>query len=816
MFRQFARAFLVAALLFTQFGCAPAGSGSSSSDGDLTALAAPVLSPPGGDIAGDQYISITSAVPGALIRYTVDGSLPTPTNGAIYNAPFGLKYSSRVKAVAFLDNRESPVGGADYYIPRHLSNNGFSTTPDSYTIYFGIPRSFRLYGHSLYGNPEFAVTAQPLHGTLSGTPPYLIYTADAGYLGEDSLTYTVSDYGLTSAPETVRFTMVAASGPAAPLITASPDTNTNLRIIKITPAFDSETILFTLDGSTPTWSNYKYYNAPFPVLGETVIKAVTYDDGVISPVSSLTVSVNQVATPDVDVQILTPNSSSPVEDSLFVAAKVTASEPVDAVWATVGGHSVNLAYTTNVYCRQMPDSQEVCYDGFGGTLDFAGVHPGTDRLTVTARDHLGREASRTIYINTLIYDELPTLTVLSPVEDDAAHPTLRFQATCKDDKGPGKCLISVEVSGSPNVIVVPPTSGAIDAVVDLSQYSGKDAYVYISAIDSSAQSTYSSYTIPVEAGQNFESVATVGGEVLDFDGGRVLSVLDWFGKLSITTVPGGQITDLQSTGYFDQYYSDAFLTPKGAIATMADYPWKLTSWEGGQVVDLSPVEQYIPLRVAGKYALWCYYHNIYRRDLITGETILITANAANSLHDVAENGAVAWTRDYHTLNLFDGKKSKPLAADYYDNYYPRTDGQLTAYIKKTGGLYALALHDGQAETLLNAFSQNDLYPDNSYQIAGGVVYYIKPGLLGQQAVWRRNADGTQTELANFSTITDTYTYANLDRAGADGTAMITYGEDRYLIGVDGNLTRVSGSHGKTKQIGGQWYLMLGNWVGRYK
>ncbi|MFN2302289.1 MAG: Ig-like domain-containing protein, partial [Anaerolineales bacterium] len=59
----------------------------------------------------------------------------------------------------------------------------------------------------------FAVDASPAYGVLSGTAPDLTYTPNAGYVGSDSFSFTVSDGVLASEPALVSIT-VNASGPS--------------------------------------------------------------------------------------------------------------------------------------------------------------------------------------------------------------------------------------------------------------------------------------------------------------------------------------------------------------------------------------------------------------------------------------------------------------------------------------------------------------------------------------------------------------------------------------------------------------------------
>jgi hypothetical protein len=61
--------------------------------------AAPVFSPPAGTYATAQSVAITSATPGAVIRYTTDGTAPTASSPA-YSAPVEVAATTTIRAVA--------------------------------------------------------------------------------------------------------------------------------------------------------------------------------------------------------------------------------------------------------------------------------------------------------------------------------------------------------------------------------------------------------------------------------------------------------------------------------------------------------------------------------------------------------------------------------------------------------------------------------------------------------------------------------------------------------------------------------------------
>jgi uncharacterized protein (DUF1800 family) len=75
--------------------------------------AAPAFLPPPGTYSGAQSIQIISSTPGATIRFTTDGTLPTRTVGQVYSSPVALGTPATVRAIAYLDGLadSAPVSG---------------------------------------------------------------------------------------------------------------------------------------------------------------------------------------------------------------------------------------------------------------------------------------------------------------------------------------------------------------------------------------------------------------------------------------------------------------------------------------------------------------------------------------------------------------------------------------------------------------------------------------------------------------------------------------------------------------------------------
>lgn len=80
---------------------------------------------------------------------------------------------------------------------------GISVTTDA-----GAPVPVPLSATDPDGDPlSYVVTAQPAHGTLTGTAPDLVYTPDAGFTGDDAFTWHASDGTLDSAAATTQVTV---------------------------------------------------------------------------------------------------------------------------------------------------------------------------------------------------------------------------------------------------------------------------------------------------------------------------------------------------------------------------------------------------------------------------------------------------------------------------------------------------------------------------------------------------------------------------------------------------------------------------------
>jgi len=97
--------------------------------GPLSTVATPVLDPAGGTFPGNVMVKITTSTPGAVIRYTTDGSTPTPTSGTAIVSGQSVSLNAQIanvkvtlKAAAFKDNwADSDVAQGTYRLNTWLS-----------------------------------------------------------------------------------------------------------------------------------------------------------------------------------------------------------------------------------------------------------------------------------------------------------------------------------------------------------------------------------------------------------------------------------------------------------------------------------------------------------------------------------------------------------------------------------------------------------------------------------------------------------------------------------------------------------------------
>jgi len=246
-------------------------------------VAAPVLSPNGGTYTAPQTasVTVTDASPGATIYYTTDGTRPT-TGSTRYTGPITVSKPEWILAIATAPGVPPSSVAQAYYgfyaaAPILSPNGGTFISPQTVpvtitdatpgaTIYYTTDGSWPTTQSKTYSGPI----------SVSSTEVLTAFAAATGYLWSKTATAT---YTFSPQAATPKFSPGAGTYTAAQSVTLS-------------DATAGATILYTLDGSTPTASSTKYTGA-LTVSQTTTIKAIATASGYAnSAVASATYTIN--------------------------------------------------------------------------------------------------------------------------------------------------------------------------------------------------------------------------------------------------------------------------------------------------------------------------------------------------------------------------------------------------------------------------------------------------------------------------------------------------------------------------------------------
>jgi hypothetical protein len=251
----------------------------------------PTISPGSGTYTSPLSVTISPAVAGTPIYYTIDSSTPT-TSSKVYTGPFSLTASTTVKAIAVASGSvaSSVVSGA-------FTVQQPKTPPPTISP-----------GAGTYTSP-LAVTIVP---AVAGTPIY--YTIDSSTPTTSSKVYT-GPFSLT-ASTTVKAIAVAIGSTASsvvssafnvqqpktppPAISPGAGTYTSPLAVTIVPAVAGTPVYYMIDGTTPSASSL-LYSGPIPLTSSATVKAIAVTSGstassVVSSAFTLT-SVGPSTTP---------------------------------------------------------------------------------------------------------------------------------------------------------------------------------------------------------------------------------------------------------------------------------------------------------------------------------------------------------------------------------------------------------------------------------------------------------------------------------------------------------------------------------------
>lgn len=191
-------------------------------------VATPSFSPPAGSYSGAQSVAIATATPGAVIRYTLDGSAPT-WRSPLYAGPVLVDWSATLKAQAFLaGSTPSSTAAAAYTIA------STSVAPVS----FGVPAGTYTTARSVALTSLTPGTV--IHYTTNGLDPT---PSDPSVASGGSVTVDRSLF--------LKARAYAAGYPASP--EPSPVRGASYQVLGAVAAGNNHVVALKTDGTVWTW-----------------------------------------------------------------------------------------------------------------------------------------------------------------------------------------------------------------------------------------------------------------------------------------------------------------------------------------------------------------------------------------------------------------------------------------------------------------------------------------------------------------------------------------------------------------------------------
>ena len=302
--------------------------------GDLPAetVAAPAFSPAGGTYTSAQNVTISCGTPGAVIRYTTDGSAPTSAS-VQYTGPISVTVSETIKAIAMVPGMtDSAVASAaytinnapgSYAIPGQIEAENYSSMYEIQTEACSDTGSgldvgwidagdwmdynvnvqasgtytveFRLAGVNPTGSLQLqkngTVLAEVTPPNTNGWQTWRSVTASVN-LTAGSQTLRLYSTGNGYNINWMKFSAAPAQAVATPVFSPAGGTYTTAQNVTISCATPGAAIRYTTDGSTPTSASTQY-TGPISVTGSETVKAIAIAAGMTdSAVASAAYTIN--------------------------------------------------------------------------------------------------------------------------------------------------------------------------------------------------------------------------------------------------------------------------------------------------------------------------------------------------------------------------------------------------------------------------------------------------------------------------------------------------------------------------------------------
>ena len=229
-----------------------------------TTCATPVFNLPSSIYSAPISVTITTITNAATICYTMDGTIPSETNGMIYSGPVTISVNTTLQAIAYRTGMiDSPVETRPYDIQCAIPTITItSSQPLSLTLSTSTPSATICY--TLDGSAPTET-----HGTVYTGP--VLPTANG--------TLKALAFQSTMADSSVAVQAYTVAQCATPTFSLAPSSYNTPQTVSISTTTSGATICYTTDGSTPTETHGTVYTGPLTLSTNVMLQAFAWQSG---------------------------------------------------------------------------------------------------------------------------------------------------------------------------------------------------------------------------------------------------------------------------------------------------------------------------------------------------------------------------------------------------------------------------------------------------------------------------------------------------------------------------------------------------------
>ena len=480
---------------------------------------------------------------------------------------------------------------------------------------------------------------------------------------------------------------------------------------------------------------------------------------------------------DIAISIYNPTALQLNDSVLSISVYVNSTYSLSSVTASVNGRQVSLTAVP-----QWTGSYQ-------GTLSLSGFNQDTLTLQVLATDVQNNKDSAS---RDFIYDKLPILAIIQPLNYSVARPTIHIKARCVD-----KDTCTISVTGTLNYGTIVYSGSFVDSVdttIDLSKGEGGMIGLSLIATDKYGRSNAATggYVF-VESSPYLQKVYESNNLIIDFNFNKALSSGNSIGNQPVSTkivdittgdstaIPSSMVLSVQST----------YLTPSGAIYIQPGVNDTIYELNSGSINMVGQASGGSALQSNGKYSLWAgsngteFVPGLVYRDHLAGTSALISTNTGiNNASDngLSANGTAAWssvTNYYGSLNVsaYHGGNTTLITNDNSGtiaNSYISTDGTNFLYDQfplQNFNNNSLHLFDGQKDTLLSLLDGQPFMSDGIhqiYQVNNNYLVFPKKDSVGLTQLWLKDSLGNYSKVTSFGSYNGQSPQVRLDLLNPHG------------------------------------------------